>query len=232
VPDYFAHCAVKNVIHRSRSVRVGTLGAGGIRLRRESLPLNMSTSWLNEFAKLPFEPFAFHGHEGKRRCISYGWHYDFNSSQFHEAAPFPAFLTTVRDRRAEFAGLAPSDLRHALLLEYPPDAGIGWHKDKPTLVRWWRLSPFCLRLALSAKARRPVEARLDCRGAEICLFAAWSFANGVGNTVSLQSNTNATPSLFVHCEARVSLTIFDHARNCRSSIRAFLIAYPSRSLLK
>ena len=86
---------------------------------------------LNEFAKLPFEPFAFHGHEGKRRCISYGWHYDFNSSQFHEAAPFPAFLTTVRDAAAEFAGLAPSDLRHALLLEYPPDAGIGWHKDKP-----------------------------------------------------------------------------------------------------
>jgi alkylated DNA repair dioxygenase AlkB len=37
----------------------------------------------------------------------------------------------VRERAAHFAGLEPSALEHALLIEYAPGAGIGWHKDRP-----------------------------------------------------------------------------------------------------
>jgi len=37
----------------------------------------------------------------------------------------------LRERAAEFAGLEPQALEHALLIEYRPGAGIGWHRDRP-----------------------------------------------------------------------------------------------------
>jgi alkylated DNA repair dioxygenase AlkB len=86
---------------------------------------------LAEFANLPFKPFAFHGFEGKRQVISYGWEYDFNGGEFRQAETIPRFLFFAREAAAKFAALAPSALQHALLLEYPPGSGIGWHKDKP-----------------------------------------------------------------------------------------------------
>ena len=36
----------------------------------------------------------------------------------------------LRERCAGLAVIAPSELQHALLTEYAPGAGIGWHKDK------------------------------------------------------------------------------------------------------
>jgi alkylated DNA repair dioxygenase AlkB len=43
----------------------------------------------------------------------------------------PDFLLPLRKRAAEFAGLEPLALEHALLIEYRPGAGIGWHQDRP-----------------------------------------------------------------------------------------------------
>jgi alkylated DNA repair dioxygenase AlkB len=42
----------------------------------------------------------------------------------------PAFLLPIRDKAAQFADIASSDLQHVLVTEYAPGAGIGWHKDK------------------------------------------------------------------------------------------------------
>ena len=42
----------------------------------------------------------------------------------------PAFLLPLRERAARWAGLAVGALQHALVTEYAPGAGIGWHKDK------------------------------------------------------------------------------------------------------
>ena len=35
-------------------------------------------SLLNHIADLPFREFQFHGFEGKRRVVSFGWRYDFS----------------------------------------------------------------------------------------------------------------------------------------------------------
>ena len=83
------------------------------------------------FADLPFQNFLFHGFEGKRRTISYGWHYAFDGSGLHKGDPIPDFLLPVRQRAAAFAGLAPEALEQALIVEYAPGAGIGWHRDRP-----------------------------------------------------------------------------------------------------
>lgn len=83
------------------------------------------------FASLPFKPFEFQGFTGNRRTVSFGWHYAFDGSGLHEAAPIPDFLLPVRAKAAAFARLEPEALSHALLIEYAPGAGIGWHRDRP-----------------------------------------------------------------------------------------------------
>ena len=82
------------------------------------------------FAELPFKEFEFHGYTGKRRTVSFGRRYDFADERLHEAAEMPDFLLSLRDAAAAFAGLAAERLRHALVTEYAPGAGIGWHRDK------------------------------------------------------------------------------------------------------
>jgi alkylated DNA repair dioxygenase AlkB len=83
------------------------------------------------FAELPFKEFEFHGFLGKRRVVSFGTRYDFNSGALLKAEPLPAFLESLRERAAGFAGLAPQSLAHALVTEYRPGTTIGWHRDRP-----------------------------------------------------------------------------------------------------
>jgi alkylated DNA repair dioxygenase AlkB len=83
------------------------------------------------FEALPFKPFEFHGHLGNRRIVSFGWRYDYAGRALREAPAVPDFLHELREKAAAFAGLAAGSLRHALVTEYAPGAGIGWHRDKP-----------------------------------------------------------------------------------------------------
>jgi alkylated DNA repair dioxygenase AlkB len=79
---------------------------------------------------LPFREFEFHGYTGKRRVVSFGWHYDFAGRQLRKADDIPEYLLALRAAAAAFAGLAPEEFRHALVTEYGAGAGIGWHRDK------------------------------------------------------------------------------------------------------
>jgi alkylated DNA repair dioxygenase AlkB len=88
-------------------------------------------SLLDELPRLPFREFQFHGFLGKRRTVSFGWRYDFDGGGLQQAGEVPAFLLPVRERAAAFAGLDPSALAHALVIQYAPGAGIGWHRDRP-----------------------------------------------------------------------------------------------------
>jgi alkylated DNA repair dioxygenase AlkB len=83
------------------------------------------------FEMLDFKPFEFQGYFGNRRTVSFGWHYDFASSRVRPASDMPDFLLPLRDKAAVFAGIAPEALEHALVTEYMPGAGIGWHRDRP-----------------------------------------------------------------------------------------------------
>jgi alkylated DNA repair dioxygenase AlkB len=81
--------------------------------------------------KLAFSPFQFHGFEGKRRVVSFGWRYDFNGGGLQETDAFPPFLLSVRNAAAASFGLEARSLEQALLIEYGPGASIGWHSDRP-----------------------------------------------------------------------------------------------------
>jgi alkylated DNA repair dioxygenase AlkB len=86
---------------------------------------------VRSFETLPFKPFEFHGYLGNRRIVSFGWRYDYSGRALQESAPLPGFLLELRERAADFAGLPATSLQQALVTEYAPGAGIGWHRDKP-----------------------------------------------------------------------------------------------------
>ena len=103
--------------------------------------------------ELPFRDFEFHGYTGRRRVVSFGWHYDFAERRLRKADDIPAFLLALREPAAAFAGLAPAALQHVLVTEYAPGAGIGWHRDKAVfgeVVGISLLSPCTFRLRRAA----------------------------------------------------------------------------------
>jgi alkylated DNA repair dioxygenase AlkB len=103
----------------------------GMHYATEVVTRNEEAALLQALPSLPFKEFEFHGFAGKRRVVSFGWHYDFNGGGLRLAGELPDFLVPIRENAARFAGIAPAALEHALLLDYPPGAAIGWHKDRP-----------------------------------------------------------------------------------------------------
>ncbi len=78
-----------------------------------------------------FDAFDFQGYRAKRRRVEYGLEYDFSRRRANPTKPLPQFLFAVRQRAAEFAHIAADELAEGLILEYPPGAPIGWHRDAP-----------------------------------------------------------------------------------------------------
>lgn len=56
-----------------------------------------------KIADIPLKEFEFHGYTGKRRVISFGWHYDVGANGLHRTEAIPAFLSPLRDRVADTA---------------------------------------------------------------------------------------------------------------------------------
>jgi alkylated DNA repair dioxygenase AlkB len=85
---------------------------------------------VRRIADLPLKEFEFHGYTGKRRVVSFGWHYDFGAFSLNRTDEMPEFLLPVRACAASFAGLKPDAFPHVLITEYSPGTPIGWHRDK------------------------------------------------------------------------------------------------------
>jgi alkylated DNA repair dioxygenase AlkB len=128
----------------------------GFQYRPDFIDPAAEQSLIGELQKLEFSPFQFHGFEGKRRVVSFGWRYDFNGGGLKQTDEFPRFLVPVRDAAAEAFGLESSSLEQALLIEYGPGASIGWHKDRPVfgdVIGVSLLSPCTFRFRRKTGAR-------------------------------------------------------------------------------
>jgi alkylated DNA repair dioxygenase AlkB len=77
------------------------------------------------------ESVDYHGYLAKRRSVEYGLEYDFSTQKATATQPFPDFLLRLRQRAATFAGVSADRLIEGMVLEYPPGAPIGWHRDAP-----------------------------------------------------------------------------------------------------
>lgn len=103
----------------------------GFQYRDEAIAAEREHALVAQFEKLPLRPFEFHGYLGKRRVVSFGYRYDYAGRQVRESLALPDFLLDLREIAAAFAQVAPGGLDQALVTEYAPGAGIGWHRDKP-----------------------------------------------------------------------------------------------------
>ena len=86
---------------------------------------------VEEASRLSFKDVVMHGVAAKRHTLHYGYDYGYESWKLTPGPPVPAFLEPLRDKAASLVGAAPRDLAEVLLTEYPPGAGIGWHRDAP-----------------------------------------------------------------------------------------------------
>ena len=121
----------------------------GFRYKPNLIDIELECYLIERMRDLDFAPFQFHGFEGKRRVVSYGWRYDFNGGGLQKTADMPAFLLSVRERAASFAQLSPEQLQQVLLTEYKSGVQIGWHKDRSVfgeVVGISLLSPCTFRL--------------------------------------------------------------------------------------
>src|SRR3954466_14224390 len=103
----------------------------GLHYRENAITINHEGSLVAKLAGLPFKEFQFHGFEGKRRVVSFGWDYDFAQERVMPADPIPAFLREAFEQVWAETGYTFPNLQQALVTEYSPGAPIGWHKDKP-----------------------------------------------------------------------------------------------------
>lgn len=102
----------------------------GFKYRADFITAGEEQNLVRDMEALPFKEFEFHGFVGKRRVVSFGWRYDFNGGGLQKTDDMPDFLLPLRERAADFAGLAAASLQQVLLTEYRQGAAIGWHKDR------------------------------------------------------------------------------------------------------
>jgi alkylated DNA repair dioxygenase AlkB len=102
----------------------------GMKYQAGFLSAGEERALLHDAENLPFKEFEFHGFTGKRRTVSFGWRYDFNGGGLTKTGGMPEFLVGLRARAESFAENPPGGFQQVLITEYPPGAGIGWHKDR------------------------------------------------------------------------------------------------------
>jgi alkylated DNA repair dioxygenase AlkB len=107
----------------------------GFRYRPELIDTADEDRLVARVRELPFREFEFHGYTGKRRVVSFGWHYDFSARHLRKADDIPDYLIALRAAAPGFADIEPEELQRVLATEYGPGAGIGWHLDKAVFGR-------------------------------------------------------------------------------------------------
>lgn len=80
---------------------------------------------------LPLEAAQYKEYTARRRVVSYGGSFDYDTNRLRPAQALIEELEPLRQRVAEWAGIAPEALVHTLVAEYSPGTPLGWHRDVP-----------------------------------------------------------------------------------------------------
>ena len=86
---------------------------------------------IRNIQQLHLTPFKYYQFTGKRRTASFGWQYEFGSSEITTAPDMPAFLLPIRTRAGTLFNIDPNSLIQTSIIEYSTGSPIGWHRDIP-----------------------------------------------------------------------------------------------------
>ncbi len=106
-------------------------GPTGLRYAEAIVSPEAQGDLIDRAPTLAFASFDFRGFKGNRRTISFGSRYDFTHNRVRRADPMPDWLKPLLASAAAFADIPEAELVQALVTEYAPGAGIGWHRDRP-----------------------------------------------------------------------------------------------------
>jgi alkylated DNA repair dioxygenase AlkB len=106
--------------------------------------------------------------------------------------PIPPFFAALRDRIAQWSGLAPGAFAHALVTEYRPGTRLGWHRDSPeygSLAGLSLLGGACMKLRRypPRKGERVFDLELPPRSAYALRDEArWGWQHSIAATAELR----------------------------------------------
>ncbi|WP_184717315.1 alpha-ketoglutarate-dependent dioxygenase AlkB [Caulobacter sp.] len=106
----------------------------GFRYQPDLVTLDEERALVRQFEDLDFKPYEHLGYLGNRRVAAFGWRRGADGAMVETGEGVPDFLTPLLNKVAAFTGLSAGSFRHALVTEYAPGAGIGWHRDRPPAV--------------------------------------------------------------------------------------------------
>ena len=106
----------------------------GFRYQPDLITPEEERALVRQFAGLDFKPYEHLGYLGNRRIAAFGWRRGDDGAMVETGEGVPDFLTPLLTKVAAFTGLSVESFRHALVTEYAPGAGIGWHSDRPPAV--------------------------------------------------------------------------------------------------
>lgn len=80
---------------------------------------------------LPLQEARYKDYTARRRVVSYGGVFDYDTMELRPAGEAPAELDWLRHRAAGWLGVAHDAFTHMLVAEYRPGTPLGWHRDVP-----------------------------------------------------------------------------------------------------
>jgi alkylated DNA repair dioxygenase AlkB len=103
----------------------------GLLYQSDFLSDKEESSLLRLFERLPLAEARYKSFVARRRVLSFGGTFEYETNQLGPASPLIEELWPLREKVAQWAGLVPENLAHALIAHYPPGAPLGWHRDVP-----------------------------------------------------------------------------------------------------
>jgi alkylated DNA repair dioxygenase AlkB len=104
---------------------------GGLRYVPAFISPEEERALVDHIAHVEFREVRMRGQVARRRTAHYGWDYGYESWEISPTTPLPPWLLPLRERAAALIEEDARQLEEVLITEYPPGAGIGWHRDAP-----------------------------------------------------------------------------------------------------
>ncbi len=147
----------------------------GFLYRPDFMGMDEERALIERVREIEFTRFVMHGVESRRRVAHFGWLYGYESWTVAPGPAIPEFLLPLRAKLAAWAQVDPERLAEALVTEYSPGAGIGWHRDAPPfgiVVACSLLSACRFRLRRGSSGRTDVALTIEPRSGYILSGAA------------------------------------------------------------
>ena len=98
-----------------------------------SSPRRTSSRSSRRSARFPFTEARYKAFTAKRRIVSFGAGYDFETNALLPAPPLPPSLLPLRDGVSEWTAIPAAGLSQCTIAEYAPGTQLGWHRDVPLI---------------------------------------------------------------------------------------------------